>query len=392
MVPRLIAPRIGTLATRWPALTLTGPRQSGKTTLCRALFPEHSYLSFEAPDARDYAASDPRGLLKEHREGAIFDEIQRVPQLLSYLQGEIDDDPRPGRFILTGSAHFSLLEGVTQSLAGRTALVHLLPLSLPEVRQFPEPSADLFTQVWTGGYPAIYDRHVPADEWFASYIATYVERDVRQIVNVGDLSAFQTFLRLAAGHSGRLLNLSQLGADSGVSHNTAKAWISVLETGFIAFRLRPFFTNAGLREVKTPKLYFYDSGLACALLGIRSPGELVHHPLRGALFETWAVGEILKARFTQGLHDGVFFYRDRKGLEADLLVERGTRRIAVEIKSAGTLTGDFFAPLARVEQKLGGEEPNGPLEKVVVFGGDQAQRRSQGVVQPWSAIHDYPWT
>lgn len=391
MVPRQLAPHIESLAKRWPAITITGPRQSGKTTLCRALFPEHSYVSLEAPDVRAYAEADPRGLLAEHAEGAVLDEIQRVPALLSYLQVEVDRDPRPGRFILTGSAHFSLLEGVAQSLAGRTALVHLLPLSLPELRLFPQAPGDLFATLWPGGYPAIYDRAIPPGEWFASYIATYVERDVRQVVNVGDLSAFQTFLRLCAGRSGQLLNHTQLGADCGISHNTAKSWLSVLETGFIAFRLRPFFTNLGIREVKTPKLYFYDSGLVCALLGIRSPAELVHHPLRGPIFEGWAIAEVLKDRFARGIAGGVYFYRDRKGVEADLIVERGPTVVTAEIKSGRTLTPEPFAALDRVAENLGATANRPALERVVIYGGDELQRRSRATALPWSKIYDYPW-
>lgn len=391
MVPRLLAQQIESLASRWPIVTVTGPRQSGKTTLCRALFPHKSYVSFEAPDSRAYAETDPRGLLAEHGAGAVLDEIQRVPDLLSYLQVEVDRDPRPGRFILTGSAHFSLLEGVTQSLAGRTALVHLLPLSLPELRQFSEAPGDLFSTLWSGGYPAIFDRAIPPTEWFASYIATYVERDVRQVLNVGDLSAFQTFLRLCAGRSGQLLNLSQLGAECGVSHNTAKSWLSVLETGFIAFRLRPFFTNLGVREVKTPKLYFYDAGLVCALLGIRSPVELVHHPLRGPIFEGWAITEVLKARFASLVTGGVFFYRDRKGVEADLVVERGPTLVLAEIKSGRTLAPETFLALDRAEANLTGRAERSALEMVVVYGGEDQQRRSRATALPWPQIHSFPW-
>lgn len=391
MVPRRLAPHVQSLAKRWPVVTITGPRQSGKTTLCRSLFPEHAYVSLEAPDVRAYAETDPRGLLAEHGAGAVLDEIQRVPALLSYLQVEVDRDPRPGRFILTGSAHFSLLEGVTQSLAGRTALVHLLPLSLPELRQFPQAPGDLFSTLWSGGYPAIYDRTIPAGEWFASYLGTYVERDVRQVVNVGDLSTFQTFLRLCAGRSGQLLNLSQLGSDTGISHNTVKSWLSVLETGFIAFRLRPFFSNLGVREVKTPKLYFYDSGLACALLGIRSAEELIHHPLRGPIFEGWVIAEVLKARFAEGVAAGVFFFRDRKGVEADLVVERGPTLVVAEVKSGRTLTTDTLAALDRVERNLKGSAQRPALEKVVVYGGDEIQRRTLVTALPWSRMHEHPW-
>lgn len=392
MVPRTLEPKLLALARRFPAVTVTGPRQSGKTTLCRAAFPGKPYVSLEAPDVRQYATEDPRGFLRDHRDGAILDEVQRAPELLSYLQPLLDERPAPGHFILTGSANLGLLESVSQSLAGRTALLNLLPLSLEEVRRFPEAPGDLFSLLWHGGYPAIFDRHPDPTDWLSSYVGTYVERDVRQILNVGDLLAFQTFLRLCAGRSAQLLNLSALGADAGVTHATARAWISVLEASFVAYRLAPFHSNLVKRLVKTPKLHLYDSGLLCFLLGIRSPDQLREHPLRGAIFETWVASEVLKARVHRGLPAGMSFYRDRKGEEVDIVVEMGRSIVAVETKSARTVVSDFFASLDKMADLIGSERRGRQLRRVVVYGGEERQQRTGVTVLPWSMVDRYDWT
>lgn len=391
MILRNLAHRIQELATRWPVVTITGPRQSGKTTLSQMGFPNHAHVSLESPDIRQFATSDPRGFLREYGDGAVLDEVQRVPELLSYLQAEVDERPDPGRFVLTGSANLSLLESVSQSLAGRTAVLSLLPCSLDELHRFEQPPSGLYTTLWSGAYPAVFDRGIPPQEWFGSYIDTYVERDVRQIQNVGDLGAFQTFLRLCAGRVGQLLNLSNLGADGGISHNTAKAWLSVLETGFIAFRLRPYFRNLGKREIKTPKLYFYDTGLVCALIGIREPEQLRHHPLRGAIFENWVITEVLKARMHRGLSPELYFYRDRKRLEIDLIVDRGDALLAVETKSGATVANDFFKALEHFGERLAETAPPTELTKIVVYGGSELQRRSSFEVMPWSAVQGGSW-
>ena len=392
MVPRALTPRLLAAAAKFPVVTVTGPRQSGKTTLCRTVFPHKAYVSLEAPDIREYARSDPRGFLGDHRAGAILDEIQRVPELLSYLQGEVDTRREPGRFILTGSANLTLLGSVSQSLAGRTAVLHLLPLSWGEVKQFPAPPADLWTALWKGGYPAIYDRDLDPMDWLASYVATYVERDVRQILNVGDLTTFQTFVRLCAGRSAQLLSLSGLAADGGISHVTARSWISVLEASFVAFRLAPYHSNLTTRLVKTPKLHLYDSGLLCYLLGIRGPQQLREHPLRGAIFETWVVEEVLKTRLHAGVSGGLAFFRDRKGREVDLLVENGRTLIAVEAKSAQTVVDDMFAGLAAFADLLKRNRRAPSVRQVVVYGGTTRQQRTSAVVLPWSAIDRYDWT
>lgn len=374
------------LAQYFPVVTVTGPRQSGKTTLCRTVFPEHRYVSLEVPDTRAFARSDPRGFLEPLCGGAIIDEVQRVPDLLSYVQGEVDSDTQPGRFVLTGSANLALLESVSQSLAGRTALLQLLPCSLDEARLFPGAPLDLLATVWTGGYPAIFDRVVPAGEWLGAYVATYVERDARQLLNIGDLETFQTFIQMCAGRVGQLLNLSSLGADCGITHNTARAWLSVLETSFLTFRLHPYHANVGTRLVKTPKLYFHDTGLLCFLLGIRQPEQLRAHPLRGAIFESWVASEVLKWRVHRGLRPDMYFLRDHKGYEVDVLVADGERWLAIEVKSGKTVATDFFAALEALPRRITLPPGVRRLDRAVVYGGDEARLQWDIRVVPWSGV------
>jgi predicted AAA+ superfamily ATPase len=382
------------LARRHPVVTITGPRQSGKTTLCRAAFPGKRYLSLEPPDEREFARTDPRGFLGRAPDGAVIDEVQRVPALLSYIQQIVDERPQPGTFVLTGSQHFGLMEAVTQTLAGRAALLQLLPLGLDEVRRFPSPPHDLLQLIWTGGYPRIYDRGLPADEWLANYVATYVERDVRQVLQVGDLVAFQTFLRMSAGRAGQLLNLSALGADCGVTHATARSWVSVLEASYVAFRLPALHRTVKKRLIKTPKLYFYDTGLLCYLLGIRRPEQLELHPLRGAIFECWVISEIVKTFLHRGQTPMLSFYRDRQGREVDLIVDRGVDVIAVEVKAGRTPAPDAFAAL---EDFPNDREPHGrrsirPVRPVVIYAGDVSQERSAGHLLSWREIDTFAWT
>ena len=392
MIKRKLHDRVRYLAGLFPVVTITGPRQSGKTTLCRMVFPEKPYVSLEAPDTREAAQTDPRGFLAQYPDGAIIDEVQRVPDLLSYVQVKADENPSPGRYILTGSANFSLLQSLSQSLAGRTALVTVFPLSLDEQRLFKSAPATLFSTLWSGGFPAVYDRAVPPQEWYAGYTTTYLERDVRQILNVTDLAAFQTFLRLCAGRTAQLLNLSQLGADCGITHNTARAWLTVLEAGYVAFRLAPYHANISKRLVKSPKLHFHDSGLLCYLLGIRSPEQLEQHPLRGMVFESWVVSEIVKARSHHGLPAAdLSYYRDRGGSEVDLVLRRGADLLAVEIKSGQTVASDFFAALDSFAKALSGDPKQPRPTRLLVYAGDTPQQRSGVAVIPWSSVSDHDW-
>jgi hypothetical protein len=386
VIERTLARRARELSRKFPAVTITGPRQSGKTTLARAAFPNLPYVSLEAPDVRAFAQEDPRGFLAGYPHGAILDEVQRVPELASYLQGIVDEPGFGGSWILTGSQDFALLASLSQSLAGRTAILHLLPPSLEELRRFERHPADLFELLFAGAYPRIHQEGTPPRAFLEAYVATYVERDVRQILEVGDLGRFQTFVRLCAGRTGQLVNFSSLGADAGVSQPTARSWLSAMEAGFLVFRLRPYLPNLRKRLIKTPKLYFYDSGLLCFLLGIRDSEQLRHHPMRGAVFESWVVSEVLKVHHHRGVSPNVFFFQDRRGLEVDLIVERGGHEItAVEIKSGATLAGDFLKSLDSLSETLA--EARGPeVERVLVYGGEQPSTRRGVRIVPWGQL------
>jgi hypothetical protein len=386
MIPRALEQKLRELAGYYPVVVVTGPRQSGKTTLCQIVFPAKTYVSLEALDTREFALSDPRGFLAQHADGAILDEIQHAPELLNYLQGDIDARPDPGRFVLTGSQHFGLSQSISQTLAGRCGILVLLPPSLDELRAFPTAPTELFSVLWQGAYPRIYDRNIPAHQWLADYTHTYVQRDVRQVINVGDLHAFSGFLKLCAGRTAQEINLSALGSDAGVSHNTVRAWLSVLETSYLIHRLPAWHPNIRKQVVKAPKLHFFDSGLACYLLGIREPEQLRLHPLRGAIFESWVISEIYKASVHVGMDPRVFHYRETRGLEIDLLIEQGEGLDAVEIKSAATTTADFFRNLERFPVRLKDAGTKLGIRNHIVYGGDDSQQRSRAQVVSWRDV------
>jgi uncharacterized protein len=391
MIKRVLAFRLRELARQMPAVAVTGPRQSGKTTLCRSVFADRQYVSLEPLDVRDFATEDPRGFLKQYRDGAVLDEVQRAPSLFSYLQEELDRDPTPGRFVLTGSQHFGLSEAITQSLAGRVALLHLLPPSLEELRRFPAAPTDLWTTLWAGAYPRIHDRELDPNQWLADYVATYVQRDVRQVLRVTDLDAFTTFLRLTAGRSAQEENLSTLGADAGVSHPTVRSWLSVLETSYVIFRLPRWHRNLRKRVVKAAKLHLVDSGLACHLLGIRSPEQLRVHPLRGAVFESWVAAEVLKARLHRGRSADLFHLREERGLELDLVAEGEAQVIGLEAKSGATLASDFFKHLLEFGVRMAEQHPHLAAELRLVYGGSEEQTRHGVRVLPWSRVQEVGW-
>jgi uncharacterized protein len=354
-------------------------------------FSDKDYVSLEYPDIREFAYSDPRGFLAQYPNGAVLDEIQRVPELLSYIQGDADKDRTPGKYILTGSSNFSLIQSISQSLAGRTALLTLLPLAYDEAQTTKSGDRTLFEVLHTGGYPAIFDRNLHPHEWFQGYIGTYIERDVRQLLNISDMIAFQSFLGMCAGLSSRLLNLSQLGSDCGVTHNTAKSWISVLEASYILHRLPPFMANIKKQLTKTPKLFLLDTGLMCYLLGIRSPDDLVYHPLRGAIFETWVVSEILKHRFNAGETRRIHFFRDRGGLEVDALIDTAHGLLCAEMKSGQTIASDQFRSLSKVKQLLETQSLFQKIHTMLIYGGTSRQLRKDGTVLPWNALHKIAW-
>ena len=391
MIVRNLQAKLVDLANSMPVVAVTGPRQSGKTTLCRNAFSEKQYVSLEPLDVRDYAVKDPRGFLREHQSGAIFDEIQRAPDLLSYLQQEVDERPDPGRFILTGSQHFAMTEAITQTLAGRIAILNLLPPSYDELLRFGGIPNDLWSLVWAGAYPRIYDRDLDPHRWLADYVTTYVQRDVRQVLNVSDLEAFSTFLKLMAGRTANELNLSSLCGDAGVTHPTLRAWLSVLETSFLCVRLPAWHRSYRKQAIKAAKVHFLDTGLACYLLGITEPRQLVTHPLRGALFESWVVSEVLKWRLHRGLPRRMFHLRHAKGLEVDLVIEEGNRLTATEVKSASTVATEFFTSLGHLGSDVSSSDGHLEFDARVVYGGDNAQQRDAAEVIPWHQIHDRHW-
>lgn len=382
MIPRLIANKLKQLTYQYPVVAITGPRQSGKTTLVRNIFPQRPYLSLEDPDVRSFALEDPRGFLSGNPEGIILDEVQRAPDLFSYIQTRVDEIGKEGLYILTGSFNFSLMEGISQSLAGRVGLLNLLPFSFAELdyaNRLPDLLEDL---LFTGSYPRIYDKRIPAAEWYANYVTTYLERDVRSVKNITDLDVFQRFLKMCAARSGQILNLSSLGDDCGITHNTAKSWLSVLQASFIVYLLRPHHKNFNKRLIKSSKLYFYDTGLLSYLIGIDSPENLSTHAFRGPMFETWVISELLKGRLNRGLKENLFFWRDNSGHEIDCIVEQGDRLLPLEIKSGQTITQDYFKGLkywSKISQTPG-------KEAYLVYGGSMDQKRGEGNVLGWRSF------
>ena len=366
MIERTIQKLLVALFEQYPVVTVTGPRQSGKTTLCRNAFPDLDYVNLESPDNREFATDDPRGFLRRYGDGAILDEIQRAPQLVSYIQGHVDERGRNGLFILTGSRQLRVSEAVSQSLAGRTALLRLLPLSIGEALRL-RPDLDVDTMLHTGFYPRIYDHDLDPTQALGDYFETYVERDVRQISEIRNLSSFQRYVRLCAGRVGQLLNLQSLGNDAGVSHSTAREWLSVLEASYIAFLLPSYHANISKRLIKTPKLFFYDVGLAAYLLGIESPDQIFTHPLKGALFENLVVVEVLKERYNRGKRSNLYFYRDSQGHEIDLLYTLADRFVAIEAKAGETLSRDYFKGFRELRRVL----PEQVAGELLVYGGDE---------------------
>jgi predicted AAA+ superfamily ATPase len=346
MIQRIVSDHLIRLSGQYPVVTVTGPRQSGKTTLCRTLFKDKEYVNLESMALRKFAMADPRGFIAQFQDGAVLDEIQRAPELLSEIQVDVDETRKNGRFILTGSSNFGMMAKVSQSLAGRTALLRLLPFSYREIEQdFAALSQDEI--IYRGLFPRIYDQGLNPSEAASFYVSTYIERDVRNLLNVKDIGSFEIFLRLCAGRTGQVMNMNALAGEIGVSHNTVKQWLSVLEASYIVKLVRPYQANLNKRLIKAPKLFFLDTGLACFLLGIQDAGQLATHPLRGALFETFAFSELAKARFNAALPDNIYFYRDQGGLEIDFVMDYGAECEAIEVKSARALHPDFFTSLRK---------------------------------------------
>ena len=380
MIYRELSQKLLELFGQFPVLGIMGPRQSGKTTLVKQTFPSLPYCNLENLDTRDFARSDPRAFLNMYPEGMIIDEAQHVPELFSYIQSMSDQKNKPGLYILTGSQNFLLHEKVSQSLAGRIALTTLLPLSLKELKNHKNYKDDSHEMIFQGFYPRVLEHQIHPTDWYPNYIATYIEKDVRQIKNITNLSLFQKFLKLCAGRTGQLLNLSSLAQDCGISHVTARQWLSLLEASYIIFLLKPHHLNFNKRLVKTPKLYFCDPGLACSLLDIHDPKQLQTHYLRGALFENLMILEMMKKAYNMGRKPNLYFWRDKIGHEIDCLIEESGQLVPIEIKSGQTINSDYFEGL-NYWNKLSGQS-NG----YIIYGGRENQQRSTYTILSWEAI------
>ena len=365
-----------------PAVTVTGPRQSGKTTLVKNLLPDYKYINLEDLEIRAFATDDPKGFLKTAGEKAIFDEIQNVPQLFSYLQVEIDAAGKNGMYVLTGSNNFLLMQSISQSLAGRVAIFHLLPFSHNEINLSPDISLEQIMH--KGFYPRLFQHEINYQNWYADYLSTYIEKDVRKLINVGDINSFRDFIKLCAARTGQLINFSEIGNELSVSYQTVKRWLSVLETGYILFRLNPYSKNLNKRIIKSSKIYFYDTGLLCYLLGVKLPEDLQYHHLKGFIFESFVIAEVRKQIYNRQLNGDIWFFRDSNGNEVDAIIEAPGMVKAIEIKSGKTVVKQFFKGLD-YWSKIPGNEKS---EQYLVFAGDGKQMRSDSLVLDWRSVNE----
>jgi hypothetical protein len=379
MISRIAEAELINLSQQYKAIAVIGPRQSGKTTLVKLVFPDKPYVNLENPDMRNFASEDPKAFLDQFSKGAILDEVQRTPELFSYLQQVLDENDQTAQFILTGSNNFLLQQSITQSLAGRVGYLNLLPFSLSEVENL--APTKIHELLFKGFYPPLYDKPFEIQKWLSNYISTYIERDVRQLRSIENLVVFEKFLKLCAGRVGQLLNKNTLAMETGVDSKTIESWIGVLEASFIIFRLQPHHKNFNKRVVKMPKLYFYDVGLASALLGVQKAEQLEFHPFKGSLFENMVIVELLKQRLNKGKLNNLYFWRNSKGNEIDIIIDNFDELIPIEIKSGETITKDYFKGLDywnNLTGLTGGR---------VIYGGSQYQKRSHGVeVIPFASL------
>lgn len=371
------------LSKQYPVLTIVGPRQSGKTTLCQKAFTEHAYVSLENLEERELALHDPKSFLARFKDPLIIDEIQRVPSILSYIQTKVDSSKKNGSYILTGSQQFELMETLGQSLAGRTAILRLLPLTIKELYNHYKIYNSLEEYLYTGFYPRVYDQQLNPTEASSFYLSTYVERDIRSLINIKDYLLFERFLKVCASRTGQLLNMTSIGNDCGLSHNTVNNWLSLLEASFILYRVPPHFRNYSKRLIKAPKLFFYDVGFAAYLLGVERKEQLVNHPLKGALFETLVMGELLKARYNAVKGNNLYFFRDNSGHEVDCLLDQGSYCVPIEIKSSQTINENFFANL----KFYNGLQQNA-AKPILIYGGDESYVRESAEVVSYRELHN----
>lgn len=382
MIKRTAEARLRKLSKSFRSVAVVGPRQSGKTTLCRMVFPDKDYVSLENPDTLEFATTDPRGFLSQYKNGAILDEAQRAPHLFSYLQQVLDETKKTGLFILTGSNNFLLQSNITQTLSGRIAYQQLLPLSLRELRADKKLKPDYAWHVLAGGYPEIIKKKINPTDWYSDYLHTYVERDVRQLKNISSLAQFTKLLRLCAGRTGQMLNMTALSNDCGIDQKTVAAWLSVLQSSYIIYLLRPYHSNFNKRIIKTPKLYFYDTGVACSLLGISKASEITTHSAKGPLFENLIVSELLKVRLNAGEADNLYYWRDKTGNEVDIITDKAGRLTAMEIKAGETISADFFKGIQYFSSLTSTK-----IHKLLIYGGSLEQERSNGtLVKSWKSF------
>ena len=345
MIKRTGEARLIKLAKTFRSVAVIGPRQSGKTTLCRSVFPQKHYVSLENPDTLEFAKGDPRGFLSQYTTGVILDEIQKAPHLFSYLQQVLDETKKKGLFILTGSNNFLLQENITQTLAGRIAYLQLLPLSLQELKESKKLKAGYSWHILHGGYPEVVAKKIDPADWYPGYLNTYAERDVRQLKNISNLSQFTKLLRLCAGRTGQILNMTSLANDCGIDQKTVTSWLGILQSSFIIYLLKPYHSNFNKRIIKSPKLYFYDTGVACSLLGITNAKQIATHAAKGSLFENMIISELLKERLNKGLQDNLYYWRDKTGNEVDVVIDNAGKLTAMELKAGETIAPDFFKGL-----------------------------------------------
>ncbi len=382
MINRIISKEILRLSKKLPVVTITGPRQSGKTTLVKQIFKEYIYINLEDAEIRDFAKQDIVGFFQKYNNKIIIDEAQNVPEIFSQIQVIVDNSKEKGQFILTGSQNFLLSEKISQSLAGRTAIFNLLPFSVNELKEIKDHNNKYESYIQKGLYPRLYDENLEPKDWLPDYINTYIERDVRKIINVSDLNRFRVFLKICAGHTGQIINLSKIGNEVGISHNTAQKWLSILETSFIIFLLPPYYKNFNKRIIKSPKLYFYDTGLACSLMNIKNVEQLDYHFAKGNLFETMIISEIMKQKFNGELQGDVYFWRESNNNEIDCIIDTGNDLKAIEIKSGRTIKGDFFKNLNFFKKIIKDID----VKTFLIYGGNDIQKRTEHTIINWQNL------